>query len=208
MGDDAEAVLGDDPLVIGTDRGILDQREAGAVGAIGELPFVAAGEAVAHQRQGPGLVGVGIGVDEGVDAGGGDVAIGLLAFRPVVGVAGEAGDGEVEPEAGIVVGDGQRFPEEARGVGVVPGIVGGGTLVAEGLVGAVGGRRKAALDGAGELAGLVDIAAGNEVELGEAVASRLGVSSAVWTSRPAIAPTEAARMPKSVLRKHQRALVL
>ena len=51
---------------------------------------------------------------------------------------------------------------------VIAGVVRGRARVAERLVGAAGRREIAALDRADELARLVDIAAGDEVELGEA----------------------------------------
>ena len=68
VGDDAEAVLGDDLVVGGADRGVLDQRQAGAIGAIGQLPLLAPLEAVAHERERLGLVVRRFGADEAVDA--------------------------------------------------------------------------------------------------------------------------------------------
>ena len=39
--EDAEAVLGDHLVVGGADGGVIDQREAGAIGAVGQLPLLA-----------------------------------------------------------------------------------------------------------------------------------------------------------------------
>ena len=93
---------------------------------------------------------------------------GALALGPVVGVPAEAGDGEIEPQAGIVIGKRKRLTKERRSAVVIAAVVGLGALVAERLIRGAGRREEAALDRAGELARLVDIAAGDEVELREA----------------------------------------
>ena len=166
--DDAEAVLGDDLLVQGADVGILLDGEARPVGVPGGLPDLAEAESVADQGEGFGAVVVVLRAQEPVDGAGGDVDVGRLPLRPAVRTAGEIGDGEVEPEAGIVGGDGERLAEEARRVVEVARAVGGTTGLAQRRIGIAAGI-EAAPERAGERTGFVDIAAGQEIELGEAL---------------------------------------
>ena len=96
-------------------------REAGAIGAPGRLPDFALGEAVAEDGERLGAVVDCLGAEIGVDRAGGGVAHRLLLVRPVLRIAAEAGDGEVDPRRRVLVGEGQRLAELDRRLVVVAG---------------------------------------------------------------------------------------
>src|SRR5581483_4204086 len=165
--EDAEAVRGDDALVGGADARVFLDLEAGAVGAVGRLPDLARLEAAADEAERLGAVGGIVRTDIGVDRAGRDIGKGLLALRPVLRLPPEIGDGEVEPEAGIVAGNGERLAEIARRLVIVPGAVRDAAGFAERGIGAAR-RVVALLDRAGEFARLVDEVARDEGEFAEA----------------------------------------
>ena len=156
VGDDAEAVRGDDLVVACLDRVVRLDGEARTVGAVSRLPDLAVGEAVAHEGEGGGAVGRLLGAEIGIDRRGGDVAFRLDARVVALGLARQAGGGEVEPQAGVLVGDHQRLAEVLGGFVVIAGPVGDAAGIAQRLVRAVAGI-EAALEAADQGARLVEI---------------------------------------------------
>ena len=123
VGNHAEAVLGHHLVEALFERGIGNQRYAGAVGRNGFAPHFAQFQRMGEVAQSLGALRHGFGPQEAVERGiaGGqskvvEVAVPLL-LRPVG--AHERDVGELQPEGGIVAGDAERLAVGHHGTGSI-----------------------------------------------------------------------------------------
>ena len=206
--EDAEAVLGDE-LVVGVADARRLRRARGWRDRRGwRASSLALGQPAAGKGQRDGAVRPGIGAEIAVDGRGGGVGRRLLAVGIGVGLAREAGAGEVEPGDGLVIGDGERRgrrrPRPRRSCRRAWRRR----------------RRRAARRSWRRTAAKRSLSAPTSVRASSmkldgrksSSASRCcsidGVRSMASTTRPATASGVAASTPKSDLRKHHFALVL